>query len=204
MNRFAIFVAGGILTVAVCGVLSTFAPVEPVHAADADYVGNMQCKACHNKKADGAQWDVWKSMKHANAFEVLKSDEAVAAAKELGIDTPPHETAQCLKCHVSGYDAEAEKFHPKLKAADSVQCESCHGPASLHVKDGQAIQFKKVEPGSIDIMANLHTITEETCLCCHNDESPTWDPEKYTMENGEKTGFDFEQAKKIVSHPKPE
>ena len=40
-------------------------------------------------------------------------------------------------------------------------------------------------------------------LECHNEESPTWNPEKYTRADGTKVGFDFEQAKKLTEHPNP-
>ena len=43
----------------------------------------------------------------------------------------------------------------------------------------------------------------KTCLKCHNDESPTWDPEKYTLEDGTKAGFDFEQAFATIAHFNP-
>ncbi|MBI2877634.1 MAG: hypothetical protein HYY20_12210 [Candidatus Tectomicrobia bacterium] len=46
--------------------------------------------------------------------------------------------------------------------------------------------------------------TEKTCTVCHNNESPSWDPNKYTVAGGKKVGFDFEQAKKKIAHPTPE
>ncbi len=46
--------------------------------------------------------------------------------------------------------------------------------------------------------------TEAVCTKCHNDESPAWDPQKYTLADGSKAGFDFEQAVKVIAHPVPE
>lgn len=37
----------------------------------------------------------------------------------------------------------------------------------------------------------------------HNDENPTWDPEKYTLKDGTKAGFDYEQAVKVIAHKNP-
>jgi hypothetical protein len=170
-------------------------------AADADYIGNSQCKVCHNAKADGAQWDVWKSEKHSQAIAGLKTPEADKIAKERGSDKPATETPQCLKCHVTGYNAETATAPPKIKLEDGVQCESCHGPGAAHAKDGQKIKFSK--DTTIDVKANLTAITAELCTKCHNTESPNWNPEKYTLPDGTKTGFDFEQAKKVIEHPNP-
>jgi hypothetical protein len=176
-----------------------------VHAEDkkATYIGHDQCKVCHNKKPEGAQWTVWKDMKHARAFESLKSEEAKKIAAERGLTKPPHEAPECVKCHVTAYDPETMKAPKKIKAADGVQCETCHGPNSNHVADGRDVMFKKKTVDEIDWMAHLEQIEEKKCLKCHNEESPTWNPEQFTREDGSKVGFDFEQAKKMVSHPNP-
>ena len=42
------------------------------------------------------------------------------------------------------------------------------------------------------------------CATCHNPESPTWDPKRYTLEDGTTAGFDFDQATKRIAHPIPE
>jgi hypothetical protein len=174
-------------------------------AQDADgkeYVGTTQCKVCHNKKSEGAQYDVWKSMKHSEAFELLKSDAALEVAKARGMSEKPSESAQCLKCHVTSYDPETQSIHPKISMEDGVGCESCHGPASAHLDDGKKLMMKKGE--GIDVLANIVRPDASTCTQCHNEENPNWDPEKYTLENGEKVGFDFEQAYAIIAHPNPE
>ena len=46
--------------------------------------------------------------------------------------------------------------------------------------------------------------TMDTCLKCHNNESPTYDPERYRNADGSTSGFDFEIAKSRVPHPIPE
>lgn len=200
-NVFPILVA---LSLAIGFALSLHTPEDVVLAVEnAEYIGNAQCKVCHNAKADGAQWDVWHSLKHASAYKLLESDEAKAAGEAAGLTKPPAESPECLKCHVSGYDATAGTFHAKLAKADGVQCESCHGPGSLHAQDGKTLKFKPAEAANIDVKANLAVITESTCLACHNDSSPTWKNDRYTLENGEKVGFDFEQAKKKIAHPNP-
>ena len=167
------------------------------------YIGQGQCKVCHNKKPKGAQWAVWKEMKHAHAFDALKSDAAKKIAAERGLTKPPHEEPQCVKCHVTGYDPDTMEAPAKIKLEDSVQCETCHGPGSAHKADGRAVMFKKKTADEVDWMANLKKVEEKTCRKCHNEESPTWNPEQFTLEDGTKVGFSFEQAKEIIAHPDP-
>lgn len=176
--------------------------ISPVLAQEeANFVGQQQCKMCHNKKAEGEQWNVWKSTAHAKAVETLKTDEAKAVAERIGLDQAPHEAADCLQCHVTAYDPETKSAPPAIKLADSVQCETCHGPGSLHLDDGKKVMFQKDD--SIDISAHIKKGSEETCRECHNEKNPTWKTDRYTLESGEKVGFDFKQAYAKIAHPNP-
>lgn len=187
---------------AAVGILLLFSGMAAV-AVDADYVGNSQCKICHNKKDEGEIWNTWKSKPHASAFNRLGTPEAKAVAEKAGVTTPPQEAPECLRCHVTAFDAKADPHVPaKISMSDGVQCESCHGPASLHVKDGQARKMKKDE--TVDMSAHIIRPNEQTCVKCHNSENPTWDPNRYTTESGQKVGFDFQQAWKKVEHKIPE
>lgn len=184
-----------------CSFLVGIALAFAASAEEPEYVGQQDCKMCHNKKAEGEQWAVWKNMMHSKAFETLKTDHAKEVAKAAGVTVPPSEAAECLKCHVTAYNVETKSAPAKIKMTDGVQCESCHGPASLHLADGKAVMFQKDK--SVDISKNIKQGSEETCLQCHNDGNPTWDPHKYTTESGEKTGFDFKQAYAKIAHPNP-
>lgn len=170
-------------------------------APGAEFAGNKACKICHNKSAEGAQWNKWASLKHANAYKVLQGDEAIAVATEAGLDKAPAESPQCLKCHVTAYDVETQKAPAKIALEDGVQCESCHGPASLHLADAKKLMMKK--DLAIDVTVHITKGDATVCAKCHNAESPTWDPEKYTLKDGSKAGFDFEQAQKKIAHPNP-
>lgn len=195
-----------VIAVAVMLVAPAFLDYNTTFAAfpeDATYIGNNQCKVCHNKKDEGAQWTAWTEEAHAKAFETLKGDAAQAIAKEKGLEKPAHESPECLRCHVTGYDVETKAIPDKLKMEDGVQCESCHGPGSLHQKDGKVAMFSKDKAAEMDMSANHTKITAELCKTCHNTDSPTWDAERYTLEDGSKTGFDYEQAKEKTAHPNP-
>jgi len=167
----------------------------------AEYVSNKQCKLCHNKKAQGEVWNKWQAMKHAQAFKTLLGDEAKAIAKERGLEKPPSEEPECLRCHVTAYNVKEKAFHEKLKKEDGVQCESCHGAASLHVADGKKSKMGKDK--SVDMSAHISQPDAKMCTGCHNEDSGKYDPERYTLEDGTKTGFDFKQAWKKIAHGFP-
>lgn len=90
---------------------------------EAKFVGDRQCIECHK-----AEHTLWEGSKHSHAFEALEK----YAKKPSG----RHFDGECIICHTVGYDYKTgylnEKTTPQLK---NVQCESCHGPASLHVAE---------------------------------------------------------------------
>jgi hypothetical protein len=172
----------------------------PDNAKAWTFVGQSQCKVCHNGAKEGMQWDKWHTMSHPKALELLQSDAAKEVATKLGMTTPPAESPECLKCHVTGYDVATKSAPEKITPADGIQCESCHGPASEHMKDAKILKFTPAKISEIDIMAHLVQPTEETCRACHNDSSPTWKADRYTLENGEKSGFDYKQAWAKIAH----
>jgi len=178
----------------------SLALVSSAFAQEATYVGNSQCKICHNKKEEGEQWTKWKAEKHAQAFATLATDAAKAAAQKKGVSKPPAEAPECLKCHVTAFDAAKGAAPEKIMKEDGVQCETCHGPASLHTADGK--KFKSGDK-SVNMAAHIIRPDEKTCVKCHNDESPTWNPEKYTLADGKKVGFDFKQASEKIAHLNP-
>jgi hypothetical protein len=45
---------------------------------------------------------------------------------------------------------------------------------------------------------------EDTCKKCHNEESPNWDPQRYTLADGKRVGFDFKQAWQKIDHSNPQ
>ncbi len=162
-----------------------------IAGADGKYVGASKCKTCHKKELIGNQYGAWQESAHAKAFELLKSEKATQIAAEKGISGAPHESGECLQCHVTAYGADASQIAAKpLKAADGVQCESCHGPGSDYKKKKvMADHDASVAAGMWEPDKN-----ETICTACHNDKSPTWDAAK---------GFDFEARKKEIAHAIP-
>lgn len=166
---------------------------------DKTYIGSSKCKICHNAKKDGEIWNVWKASSHAKAFETLSSEEAIAVAKEKGIAKPPSEAPECLKCHVTAADPATGAVPAGVIAKDGISCEACHGPGSLHQEDGK----KKKKGEEVDLSVNQHRPTEADCVKCHNADNPTWKEDRYTKEDGTKTGFDFKQAYEKIKHEIP-
>ncbi|MFP6583620.1 MAG: cytochrome c family protein [Candidatus Hydrogenedentota bacterium] len=165
------------------------------------YVDSRKCKLCHNVPEKGGQYTSWKSHAHANALDTLYGKKAQRFADDLGITVPPYESPECLKCHVTGYDSVTRSMPKELRMEDGVQCGSCHGPASAHLKDARILHMDK--DAKLDLGKNILMPNNATCIACHNEEAPPWNPKKYTLESGEKTGFDFTQAVKVIAHPNP-
>lgn len=170
-----------------------FAGDEGLH----DYVGFKRCGTCHKKDAMGNQVAAWQESKHAKAYETLASEQALEYAKKAGISDP--QTADdCLKCHVTAFGVPESRLGRRFDPKDGVQCEACHGP-------GKDYRKKKIMKDRDKAVAKgLILQSEEVCTTCHNDESPAWDPERYTLANGTKTGFDYDQAVEEIAHPVPE
>ncbi len=176
-----------IVTVAILGVVTAAlagADEKPVHK----YVGAAKCKMCHNAAAKGAQYTKWTEMKHAKAYATLGTDAAKEIAKKKGIEDP-QKSADCLKCHQTGYGQEAANFAPTYKAEEGVQCEACHGAGSdymaMPTMKGIRAGTKKAED------FGLVMPTKDTCTGCHNDQSPSF------------KGFDFSADSAKIAHPIP-
>jgi Cytochrome c554 and c-prime len=163
------------------------------------YVGAAKCRSCHAKELIGNQYGAWQKGPHAKAFTTLKGEKAIKLAKEKGLATPPHESPECLECHVTGHGVPAARIRYPMKASDGVQCESCHGPGNDYRKKTTMSDEKKA------IAAGMWQPGKEAKICtdCHNDRSPSWDPKKFKLANGSTVGFDFEQAKEKIAHEIP-
>lgn len=167
--------------------------LKNIAASKAVYVGAKKCKSCHNKESRGEIYDKWAEMKHADALITLKGDEAIAIAKEMGIEKP-WEAGECLKCHETAFSEPEERKHKKFKTDLGVQCESCHGPGSDHVtKRLAAAKAEKVEEGVLTEIEKGEIFLPDEMLCrsCHNEESPSFEK------------FDFGERLEKIRHLHP-
>ncbi|GAB4313617.1 MAG: cytochrome c family protein [Bacteroidales bacterium] len=153
-------------------------------AQDADYVGAMKCKMCHNKPAIGEQYKKWLEGPHANALKSLSSEKALAYAKEHGIADPAKEES-CLKCH-STYAQIDQDHNIGVKPTEGVSCESCHGAGSKYKTNSIMKNREKA------IAAGLIIPDAKTCEGCHNEDNPFHKP------------FNYDEYYKKIAHEIPE
>jgi hypothetical protein len=148
------------------------------------YIGADNCKTCHNKPEQGAQYDKWwdKDL-HSQALESLSSEKAIEYGKQNGIANPATDD-RCLKCH-STYHAAPENLRNGITANEGVSCEGCHGPGSSY--RGPAVMRNR----NIAVRQGLILQTEEVCLKCHNKECPFY------------KWFDFKRDFERVAHHDP-
>lgn len=135
-------------------------PPPKLPAGQPSFVGVSGCQgACHFHD-DAVSF--WQKTHHAQAFPTL-----VAVGKALSYE--------CVSCHAVGFDepggsnlwtlhawqgpretASADARPPAVPDLRNVQCETCHGPGSLHVRAPSKNPIPIARP------------TEERCLTCHN------------------------------------
>jgi hypothetical protein len=106
----------------------------------AAFVGDTACAKCHKK-----QLSFWRTTVHAHAWKTL-------------VDGGKTGDDECVSCHVTGYGEVGGSSLGYTKKLEAVQCETCHGPGSLHVK----------QEGLEDPPAVRLETPESTCKRCHN------------------------------------
>jgi hypothetical protein len=109
------------------------------------YVGvEGRCAGCHPAAAAH-----WRKTGHARALDGLA---AVGRARDL----------ECARCHLTGLFAPGGVcLVGSPQGREGVQCEACHGPASLHAEAPSR--------GLLDV-------NEQTCRACHtSDHDPGFD-----------------------------
>jgi hypothetical protein len=110
----------------------------PPEAGKAGFIGVDACTDCHDEERK-----VWDGTGHAHAYSTLQKD-----FKEFNLD--------CVSCHVTGYGkpgGSTVTFNDKLQ---SVQCEVCHGPGSLHAKDPNKKGLVVVKPEPSTCVSECH------------------------------------------------
>ena len=147
------------------------------------YIGAAKCKMCHMKPATGEQYNIWAKGPHAGAMKTLASEESKKIATEMGIADPTTDAA-CIKCHATTGHIDS-KLAAGLKVSEGVSCESCHGPGSAY--KGASVMKNR----ELALTKGMFDPTEEVCLKCHNEESPTYVP------------FDFAARVAEIAHDDP-
>ncbi|HWG41655.1 MAG TPA: multiheme c-type cytochrome [Gemmataceae bacterium] len=149
------------------------------------YVGSAACKKCHEEA-----FEVWKGSDHSHAYKTLVDAKHPSLTQYDG---------ECIVCHTVGFGYKTG-FTDEIKTQhlENVGCESCHGPASLHVKNPNDVEWQArmnqpwrgpKEKGNIKAK-NL--AIDKFCQSCHDiDNDVNW------------IHGAFERKWKKIVHPKP-
>jgi len=124
---------------AVC-LFALFAPYVWSEKEKATYVGMEKCKECHPEHVES--YYSWKYSKNFRIIQMRRKDH----------------DPKCLPCHTTGY-GKTGGFSSMEETPGMVnkQCESCHGPASLHLKAPTKLEHQE----TLSIPQNL-------CTTCHS------------------------------------
>jgi hypothetical protein len=117
-------------------------PPPPAEPGRASYVGMAQCTSCHK-----AATTFWNHTVHAHAWKTL-------------VDGGKQADLKCIGCHVTGFGQIGGSSLGFTKKLESVQCETCHGPGSLHVAGA----------GNEEPLAIKRETPETVCLGCHTEQ----------------------------------
>ncbi|HEX2657127.1 MAG TPA: multiheme c-type cytochrome [Polyangia bacterium] len=117
-------------------------PPPAAEPGRATYVGMDRCASCHK-----SAMTFWKHTVHAHAWKTL-------------VDGGKQADYKCVSCHVTGFGQVGGSSLGFTKKLESVQCETCHGPGSLHVAG----------EGNEEPLAIKRDTPETVCLTCHTEQ----------------------------------
>ncbi len=164
----------------VLGIVAVLACSIPVaRAADGEplqYEGAYVCKKCHSMtKRDYYDnvYELWEKSPHASGMKTLANAQSKDIASKMGIAEPTTDV-KCVKCHATAGESDATQQGKFYAREEGVTCEGCHGPGSKYKK-------KEIHAEAYDTALGMgfHKIKTkdevlETCVRCHNPESPTY------------------------------
>lgn len=111
---------------------------EPAAEGQASYIGVEQCTTCHAEERA-----VWDKTDHAKAYPTLEKKFV-----EFNLD--------CVGCHVTGYDQPGGSTVTHMADLKNVQCETCHGPGSLHAKEPDKKGLVALQPDPKSCVTACH------------------------------------------------
>ncbi len=137
-------------------------------------VANCASSMCHgavqpwkNSNILHNEYSVWLRLdKHADAYNVLLSDDSKRIAKKLGLKKPAQDEKICLDCH--SHNPPANKRGERFSLSDGVSCEGCHGPAELWIKShvaADATHAGNIRDGLYP--TNEPVAMARLCVSCH-------------------------------------
>ena len=146
------------------------------------YVGVKVCGECHKSALE-----VWKTSKHANATESLKTGRPEQTKPFINRMFDP----ECICCHVTGWDPQKviryksgyadEKSTPHLTGQ---QCENCHGPGGRHTELERLVAKEQKVTDNVKAWRKYLRLNKKTafdlCVKCHDpDNDPKFKTETF-------------------------
>ena len=117
---------------------------EEPEEGDAVYVGVQACASCHETAVK--QWRGALIEGKAGQSEKIGHAKAWLTLENLG----KTRDRQCVGCHSVGFNEPGGYCKTdQVGFLENVQCESCHGPGSLHVESGDPSLISKEVPESL-------------------------------------------------------
>ncbi len=163
--------------------------VKPIlHPTGREFAGSESCADCHSQASE-----TFAHTPHAHATQSI-----------VELDPPRHFDAECLSCHVTGW--EPQKYYPfttgylglkKTPHLTANGCENCHGPAARHVAvENGDLEVDSQEQQQLRTDLRLKIVENEgnqdgqaygqvvrMCMQCHDqDNSPDFDFQHYWPE----------------------
>ncbi len=138
MNNKAIFVV-----IMACLCMAFQSQISGTFAEKAEeepyYVGMEKCKDCHPE--DVKTYSEWKYSRNFRILEMRSKDH----------------DPNCLPCHTTGFGKPGGFVSvDKTPHMKNVQCEACHGPASLHVKAPTVEEHQRTLKIPVNICTTCH------------------------------------------------
>lgn len=151
---------------------------ERAETAQVKFLGHREKKGC--AKCHEEQYKSWLKTKHGKAMVSLEVGKNSGSKRKAKLDPKKDytEDKDCLKCHVTGWEAGGYVSGSKRKMAKyyGVGCETCHGPGGDYqpVKDSYSDDdFPREEV----VATGMKYAQLETCTVCHNTDEDNPYPE---------------------------
>jgi YVTN family beta-propeller protein len=129
------------------------------------YVGQAVCGECHAPGSTGSECSIPPVPAHEHAWVALADEKSTEIAALSGIFVPPASSVICLGCHAAAAEEGPRWTEKTFDATDGVQCETCHGPASLHVAHHRQVAGNAPSPNR----AVLRHVDRLVCSTCHRE-----------------------------------
>ena len=156
------------------GAIAAAGPAGGQQTAGPKYAGTVACGKCHKGPGMGHQYSVWRMSPHARGWSVLGTPRAYETAARRKLSGEPHQQAECLKCHRTGYGGA---HLPSSPVDEGVGCEACHGPGSEYMAEALMRDPRAARA------AGLNPAPREACGRCHQGK------------------FNPQEALKKIAHP---